>query len=741
MKRFVFALVVIVLTAAAISIGLAITQAKQEEERLKSDLEYRSILLTESFKEAIEPNINKSDAALQKIVEKFSNRERFAGLVIYDNHDSIIALSSSIQREAVEHQRIVAYAMDEDTARGEFVAIGGKKIYILALPMHADGGVVGAVMIVQNAEYIGVRLEEIWKRNLLRLGVQIFILLVTVVLILRWLIIKPINALTRSIRSASEENEREKSLIEASFFRPLIKEFSRMRRNLREARFAAQEEARSNVDHLASPWTAERLKEFVSQVAKDRIIVLVSNREPYIHVRKGNEVSYYVPASGMVTAVEPIMQACGGIWIAQGTGDADHLVVDENDTISVPPDEPKYTLKRIWLSKKEEQGFYTGFSNEGLWPLFHNAHTRPIFRKENWEEYKKVNGKYAQVVLRTIQKKEKPIVLIQDFHLALLPSMIKRSRPDAQVGLFWHIPWVGPEAFSICPWKKEILGGMLGADMLGFHTQLYCNNFIETVGRELESLIDYEQFTISRDEHISHIKAFPISIAFFNGTSQVSSDQLRIEREKTLKNLSIETPFVGIGVDRLDYTKGILERLKGVEIFLAKYPQYRKKFTFIQIAAPSRSTVSRYREFADEVRLEVARINERFRDGKWKPIVFIERHHSHEEIYRLYRVANICLVTSLHDGMNLVAKEFVASRTDELGVLVLSQFTGAARDLKDAIIVNPYNGEQTADAIYTGLTMPLSEQKKRMQKLRESVRNYNVYRWSAEFLKGLLSID
>ncbi|MBI4250022.1 trehalose-6-phosphate synthase [Candidatus Uhrbacteria bacterium] len=737
MKQFLAALSVIVLIAAGVSIALAISQAQQEEKRLKSDLEYRSILLAESFKEAIEPNINKSEKALQKIVEKFANRERLAGLVIYDNQDSILLLSPNLTKESLAEQQFAPFAMDEDTARGGFATIDGKKMYLIASPMHEDQSVIGAVMVVQNADYIAARLDEIWKRNLLRLGVQIFLIVAAVVVILRWLIFVPIKSIARSLQSPSETNDG-KGGAASWFFSPITKEITKMRRNLMEARHAAQEEARSSLERLASPWTAERLKEFVTENAKDRTIVLISNREPYIHTKKGNEITYHVPASGMVTAVEPIMQACGGTWIAYGSGEADREVVDAENKILVPPNDPKYVLQRIWLTEEENKGFYRGFSNEGLWPLFHHAHTRPIFRKEDWIEYKKVNGKFAQTVLNAIQKKEKPIVLVQDFHLALLPSMVKKSRPDAQIGIFWHIPWVGPESFSICPWKKEMLEGMLGADLLGFHTQQHCNNFIETVGRELESLIDYEQFTITRHDHTSLIRTFPISIAFFNG-NEAEADYTQ-SRKRLLNKLDIDATFIGIGVDRLDYTKGILERLKAIEIFLTKYPAYQEKFSFIQVASPSRETVQKYREFAEDVRSEVERINARFQKGTWRPVTLLERHHTHEEIYELYRVANVCLVTSLHDGMNLVAKEYVASRNDEQGVLILSQFTGASRDLKDALIVNPYNGEQTADAIHAALCMPQSEQHKRMKKLRAVVRGYNVYRWSAEFLKILLSL-
>ncbi|MBI2026035.1 MAG: trehalose-6-phosphate synthase, partial [Candidatus Levybacteria bacterium] len=327
--------------------------------------------------------------------------------------------------------------------------------------------------------------------------------------------------------------------------------------------------------------------------------------------------------------------------------------------------------------------------------------------------------------------------LIQDFQLALVPRMIKNSRPDASVGIFWHIPWPNSESFSVCPWKKEIIDGILGADLIGFQTQLHCNNFIETVSREIESLLDFEQLTITRNEHTSHIKTLPISIAFSNSSKNRDTN---VDSKKLLKSLGVKTKYIGVGVDRLDYTKGILERLKAIEIFLKKNPSYVGNFTFIQIAAPSRSKIKEYQKFTEAVEKEVERINNLFRKNGWKPIILFKRHHTQEEISQFYKLANVCLVTSLHDGMNLVAKEFVAARNDNKGVLILSQFTGAARELKDALIVNPYNGEQTAEAIKVGLELSPLEQTKKMRRMREVIKNHNIYKWSAELLKTIVNI-
>ena len=743
MKQILGAIVLIVFIISLISSALTYSQVNQEEKRLTSDLQFRSSLVAESLRETVEPNfINKSDQYLQTVVEKFADKERVVGLAIFDNKENIVAMTTSLPKDVLLSQDIAPHAMDEDKANGDFLKINNKKTYMFALPLHDKGSVVGSLMIVQNADYIDARLLDIWKSNLIRLFVQALLLSIAALLIIRWIIYQPIANLVESIKSMRMGiPQQNKSKANYLFFGPLVKEVANINKSLTEARHTASEEAKLRLEKLDSPWTRERLKEFIKEFLKDKTIFLVSNREPYIHVKEGSKIKYFFPASGMATAIEPVMHATGGTWIAHGSGNADKQVVDSHDRIRVPPDEPQYTLRRVWLTEEEEEGYYYGFSNEGIWPLCHMAHTRPIFRKEDWNQYEKVNGKFAESVFQEIKGVEKPLILIQDYHFALLPRMIKNHRPDAQVSIFWHIPWPNSEAFRICPWRKEMLDGLLGADLIGFHTQQSCLNFLDTVGREHESLIDFEQFTITKGGHISYIKPFPISIPFSNGEYEISGEKKEGKNiQKILDDLHVHTKYIAIGVDRLDYTKGIIERLKAVEFFLDQNPQYRKQFTLIQIAPPTRSRIERYLRFGEEVEEEVNRINKKFTQNNWKPIVFLKKHHTHEEIFALYKAANVCLVTSLHDGMNLVAKEFVSVRSDEQGVLVLSQFAGASRELKDALIVNPYNIEGTAEAIREALTMSKVEQNRRMKRMREIVKNYNVYRWAADFLKTLSSI-
>lgn len=494
---------------------------------------------------------------------------------------------------------------------------------------------------------------------------------------------------------------------------------------MQEAKAVAQEEARLRTT-AESVWTPERLNEEMKQVLQNKMMVVVSNREPYMHMRVGKEIQCIVPASGMVTAMEPILKACGGLWIASGSGDADKETVDKNDKVSVPPYENKYTLRRVWLTKDQENHFYYGFSNEGLWPLCHIAHTRPIFRKIDWDYYVEVNQLYAKAVLEEVKNEEEPFILVQDYHFALLPLFIKKERPDAKVAIFWHIPWPNPESFGICPWQKELLNGMLGADLIGFHTQFHCNNFLETVNNALESRVIWESFSVKVGNHFTLVKPFPISIAF-TLKDYDSKGSNRETPAELLKQHGIQATCMCVGVERIDYTKGLIEKFLAIERFLDKYPSYKGKFTLVQIGAVSRSLLKSYSDTVSAVETEINRINWKFKTKNWQPILFLKRHHSHEEIMPYYKSANLCMVTSLHDGMNLVAKEFIASRDQNDGVLILSRFAGASQELHGALIVNPYDIEQTADAIKLALEMPKEKQYQKMKQMRRMIMYNNVY--------------
>ncbi|MEX1243186.1 MAG: trehalose-6-phosphate synthase [Thermoanaerobaculia bacterium] len=487
-------------------------------------------------------------------------------------------------------------------------------------------------------------------------------------------------------------------------------------------------------DRESGEWTPQRLRQTLNRYLHGEKVVVVANREPYIHERtEDGGVIVVHPASGLVTALEPVMRACSGVWIAHGSGSADRATVDAKDRVRVPPGEESYLVRRVWLSPQEEAGYYYGFANEGLWPLCHTAHARPIFRSEDWRQYQIVNQKFADAVCEEVDS-EDPIVLVQDYHFALVPRLIRERLPRATVIMFWHIPWPNSERFGIGPWRTELLEGMLGASILGFHTQAHCNNFVDSVDHFLEARIDREQNAVVQHGRSTLVRPYPISLEWplrwLKTVPPAEECRASIFQEHRLA----PDALMGIGVDRLDYTKGIEERLLSVERLLERVPALQGRFTFVQLAAPSRTTIERYQQLNRKVEQVAARINERFGREDYRPIILRRAHHEPPTVFRYYRAADVCYVSSLHDGMNLVAKEFVAAREDERGVLVLSQFTGAARELTEALVVNPYDLDEASSALAAALTMSPEEQGDRIRSMRAFLAEFNVYRWAGRML-------
>jgi trehalose 6-phosphate synthase len=510
-----------------------------------------------------------------------------------------------------------------------------------------------------------------------------------------------------------------------SEIRPIAKDLRQLVRDL--------ERERKIRDEAQISWSASTLKEILNKELSGDEILILSNREPYIHTRKEGKVEVQVPASGLVTALEPIMRACSGTWIAHGSGNADRDFVDKHDRVAVPPENPSYKIRRVWLSKEQEKGYYYGFANEGMWPLCHISHTRPTFRTTDWEQYKLVNEKFAEAVVNEAQT-DNPVILVQDYHFALVPKIIREKLPRATIITFWHIPWPNAESFGICPWREEILEGLLGSSILGFHTRFHCNNFLDSADRYLECRIDRDTSIISFQKKLTAVKAYPISIEWPSRWMTGLKSLFEARNVVRTKNNISPDVKIGIGVDRLDYTKGILERFMAVERLLELFPELQGKFTFIQIAAPTRSAISQYQYFETDVRALAQKINERFSTDNYQPIILLVQHHEPPEVFQYFRGSDLCFVSSLHDGMNLVAKEFICSRDDEQGVLILSQFTGASKELPEALVVNPYNIDQCASALASALNMPIGEQKERMRNMRAHVQENNVFRWAGRML-------
>ena len=717
---------------------------------LRDDLERRTAWMGRSIEPQVQGALDSVDpSGLMRIAGALKSTTGALGLALYDSRGNLLAGSGPQDVMSALPQKVIERSLQKGAETGAFGHVKQWQWLEEVFPIHYGNRLVGALAIAADASYIRAEGLDLWRRSFWRIVALVILISGITALMVRWSLLRPMTRVAerlRHLRMGQAERTKVAADEDLGLFSPIAREMETMAESLRAARAAAAAEARLR-DAGERLWTAERLAVHVRNKAGSSRIFVVSNREPYTHVRQGRETVCVVPPSGLVTALEPVLRACDGVWVASGSGDADATVVDRFDRVRVPPEEPLYTLRRVWLSEEEESCYYEGFSNEGLWPLCHIAHTRPIFRAADWECYRHVNEKFASAVLDEMQDREEPVVFVQDYHLALVPQLLKKARPDARVAIFWHIPWPNPEAFGICPWQAEILDGLLGADLIGFHIPLHCNNFLATVDRAIESRTDREHMTVLRNGHTSLVRPYPVSVAF-DGAKQpppgVTEDDLveerAMERQQLLSGFGVRAEHLAVGVDRLDYTKGIVERLDAIGQFFEDHPWYRERLTMVQIAAPSRTRIPSYAELRIRVEETTRRINLVYQTANWRPIVLIERQCDHDEVRRWYRAADLCLVTSLHDGMNLVAKEFVAARDDEDGVLVLSKFTGAAVELRDALLVNPYDIVGVSEAIFAALEMDPAERRDRMQRLRRQVMEYNIYMWAAKALGDLRDV-
>ncbi|HTW80708.1 MAG TPA: trehalose-6-phosphate synthase [Terracidiphilus sp.] len=754
MHRFRVQLILaLIASVTVVSVASTYFDVLRHRHVLREELQAR----TKWMGMSLEPNVELAlalgnPAGLPDLAQTLRAGTGSLGLAIFDPHGRLLACSGPPELMNALSHSLVQKSLEKGAIESRFSHSGGWQWLEEALPLHQGSQLAGAMTVAVDARYIHVETTDLWMQSFWRiLALVVLIVLITFAMV-RWFLMRPMKRVTerlRHLRTGHSGGSSSPGTADLGLFPPLAREVETMAESLIAARAAAEAEARLR-EAGESLWTAERLAVRIRNRSGSSRIFLVSNREPYMHVHKGREIAWVVPPSGLVTALEPVVQACDGVWVASGSGDADRQTVDSFDRLRVPPDEPRYTLRRVWLTPEEEEKYYDGFSNEGLWPLCHIAHTRPTFREGDWECYRRVNRHFASALVEEMEGSEDPVVFVQDFHFALLPRMVKQERPDARVAIFWHIPWPNPETFGICPWQAELIDGILGADLIGFHVPLHCHNFLGTVDRALEARTDTAHMTVRRLGHLTTVRPYPASVAFQGnphaGASRNEAEAAEThadERDKLLSEFGARAEMLAVGVDRLDYTKGIVERLTAVEQLLEKHPFYLERFTLVQIAAPSRTRIRAYADLRLRVEEAVERINCRFQTARWRPVVLIDRQCNHQEVTRWYRAADLCLVTSLHDGMNLVAKEFVAARDDEDGVLVLSKFAGAAGELQDALIVNPYDIGSVAEAICTGLDMSRDDRRIRMQRMRRQVMEHNIYLWAANVLGDLreLRID
>jgi trehalose 6-phosphate synthase len=683
----------------------------------RNDIELRARLIFRSIRDQVTIGLAAAPAAdLVPFFERLAEDERLLALGFCTAQGELRfatkSMPKSISCSDIERRNLTSF-----TAATE----AGARILVSTFPINAGAGS-GDLLVLHDLSFVGRRVHEVRFYTALgvagvTIGLGLLAAAITMTLLRHWSV---------SVRAAIADVRRggipDPHLDRGS---PLGSEIHALLSEFRVDR--------KYVDGIHVEWSPKTLHRLLEEELPGVEVLVVSNREPYIHNTANGEITLQTPASGLVAAIEPVMRACGGTWIAHGSGSADRDTVDSHDRLLVPPASPAYTLRRVWLTAEEQSGYYYGLANEGLWPLCHVAFVRPAFRENDWLQYQAVNERFADAVVQEA-KQDDPIVLVQDYHFALLPRLIRQRLPKATIITFWHIPWPNAETFGIFPWRGDILDGLLGSTILGFHTRFHCNNFIEGVDRFMESRIDRETASITFRGHETMIRAYPISIEW---PLAALEDQPPVRECRDAVSRRFELPpgtRIAVGIERFDYTKGILDRIRAIDDLLTQYPEWRGKFVFIQAAAPTRSVLEAYSALhADAVRL-VDEVNGRHAIDGFAPIRLVVRHHGPHEVHELFRAADVCIVSSLHDGMNLVAKEFVASRDDERGVLVLSNFAGASRELSEALIINPYHTRRMADAIVTALSMPADEQRERMRMMRDIVRERNVYRWAAQML-------
>ena len=715
--RFLIPLLVALVVAALVVLPLMDQLTLRWFSR---DLNTRGNLVAAALSDAIEDALaNGSAARLQSLFDRSARDERLVAIALCSGKDELLRHSAAYPPSlSCTDARGVARRADQRLE----LATGA--VHVGVHPINPERPEAGSLVLLHDLSFVDRRSEDTRQYLVIFIiGLGLVISLITVVVAqLSW----------RGWVSGMRAILRGEGLI-----RPLLPpppELQPLATEVR-ARLRDLEDEFRRSEGLVTEWNPERLRALLrTQLRGDQVIV-VSNREPYIHERGSDgQIIVKRPASGLVTAVEPVMRACSGTWIAHGSGSADREVVDAGDRLGVPPSAPDYWLRRVWLTEEEEQGYYYGFANEGMWPLCHVAHVRPIFRENDWEQYRIVNQRFADAVVQEARG-EDPVVLVQDYHFALLPQMIAEKLPRATIIAFWHIPWPNPESYGICPWRREILQGMLGATILGFHTRFHCKNFMETVDRYLEARIEVEHSSISYQDKETLVESYPISAEWPSQQVVDTWPSVAECRRRVFERLRLPADTcLAVGVDRFDYTKGILERLRAVQSLLDQRPEWRGRFVFVQVAAPTRSELDEYRNFRERIQRLAEKVNQRYGTDSYQPVHLLIEHHDRDAVTELFRAANMCVVTSLHDGMNLVSKEFVAARDDEQGVLILSRFAGAARELTEALIVNPYHVEELANALQRAATMPPPEQRERMGALRMTVREYNVYRWAGRML-------
>ena len=711
-----FVLPVMLLAAGATLVSMPVID-RLVNAWFRSDTEQRATAIMGTLRAPLGELLSSASARdVARYLGHVAAEQHLVGVVVCGSERDVLAESPGTP----EGVQCPTSRAGDSSASSRFVKTDGGSVQVSAFQLPGEGR--RDVLLVSEASFVDHRESAARDYLVAFVGVSAVVLSLLLVGAAWWSFQRSLSLLLTDIRTRRLLGDG----ASARFTLPFL---SMMRAALQEA----EESQRLEIEYQEN-WTPLALQHVVRERLESAEILIVSNREPYVHHRdQDGSVQVHVPASGMVTALEPIVRACAGTWIAHGSGNADRSVVDRHDGVRVPPDAPSYRLRRVWLTDEQEDGYYYGLANEGLWPLCHLAYVRPEFRAADWRQYVAVNERFARVVADESQS-DSPVVLIQDFHFALLPELLRHHKRAATIVHFWHIPWPNAETFGVCPWKEELLAGLLQSDILGFHTRYHCHNFLDAVDRYMEGQVDRERMTVTVRDHRCQIGAYPISIEWPAAPEPPLRSTAEL-REAIRAQYDVRPGVaLGLGIERWDFTKGILERFAALQHLFESRPHLRGKLTLLQIASPSRSRLPAYRALQEQTVRRVAEINARYGRSDWQPIILVAEHREPHQVHELYQAADFCMVNSLHDGMNLVAKEFVAARDDEDGVLILSTFAGASRELMEALPVNPFDAIETAEAIEAAIVMPRDERRDRMRLMRRTVKHNNVFRWAGRML-------
>lgn len=721
---------------ALLAAGFGWYQAESERAIDLEDIDRRARALTHVLSFTVhETLLGSHDTVAEKLGKRLDGYNRLVGCAVFGPETKLLAAGSKIGHYQDAIIAALSQLPPQEPDVNTTLETLGKPVRMRAERlMKPDGSISGTFVVLHDISFINQRARSRLLRSLFW-TLLTTLLLVAVVVAVTWLAYdRPLQLLADWMQRLRVEDSTDSPPVGLPSSR-LVSESDRLAASFRAARTATFASAR-RVAHSEKTWTRDRLRAHALDcLGMGSQLVVVSSREPYIHALQDGHPHVVMPPGGLVTAIDPVLQACGGVWVAHGTGEADRQMSDAHGRLTVPPADPRYTLRRVWLTPSEQEGYYS-CCNDAIWPMCHVAHERPIFRTSDWQHYVNMNRRFADAVLDEVGYSD-AAVLVQDYQMALVPGMVKRERPNVRVSLFWHIPWPNVDAIRLCPWREQILRGMLGADVIGFHLQQYCNNFLDTIDRMLEVRTDRDGFTVDLQGHTTRVRPQPISVQPWAERGVLAGAALDDRVRALRQQHGLGDVDLAVGVDRIDHTKGLPERFRAFAHFLQKYPQHRGRISLVQLAAPSRMTLKRYRDHYDELLRYVDEINEQFATDGWKPIHLLVDQHEATTVHAFLSASSVAIVSSLHDGMNLVAKEYVLSQERLDGCLILSEFAGAAQSLPEALIINPYDTEQFADAIRYAVEMPADERRARMERLRQQVEEFNVYRWAAELLSSI----